>query len=86
MKPFGINKKMLNSIIFFLGFITTCFGVELFRQWSLKKGFLDFPNERSSHTKPTPIGGGVIIVLVTNLLFFTYTLSFAREFSLFFFI
>lgn len=37
---------------------------EIFRRFALKKGMLDFPNERSSHTRPTPRGGGIGIVFV----------------------
>lgn len=35
--------------------------------WLIKKRrfLLDIPNERSSHTQPTPRGGGVMIVIVT---------------------
>lgn len=37
-------------------------GVGLFRRWSLQRQMLDIPNERSSHTIPTPRGGGIVIV------------------------
>ncbi|MEP6835780.1 MAG: glycosyltransferase family 4 protein [Gemmatimonas sp.] len=37
----------------------------LFRNYALKGGLLDVPNERSSHDQPTPRGGGVAIVLAT---------------------
>jgi Fuc2NAc and GlcNAc transferase len=36
----------------------------IFRRWALKKRLLDYPNERSSHLRPTPRGGGIGIVLV----------------------
>ncbi|MEZ5425538.1 MAG: glycosyltransferase family 4 protein [Pyrinomonadaceae bacterium] len=39
-------------------------GVYLLRKWILRKDILDIPNERSSHTEPTPRGGGLVIVLV----------------------
>lgn len=45
-------------------FLATLAGVEIFRRWSLRKEFLDVPNERSSHTVPTPRGGGLIVVIV----------------------
>ncbi|MGD9994156.1 MAG: glycosyltransferase family 4 protein [Salinivirgaceae bacterium] len=35
----------------------------LVRQLALKKNIIDNPNERSSHTVPTPRGGGLAIVL-----------------------
>ncbi len=50
----------LNLIVFVL----TYFGVWIFRRWSSNRAILDIPNERSSHTEPTPRGGGVIIVIV----------------------
>jgi len=36
----------------------------LLRRYALKKSLLDIPNARSSHSVPTPRGGGVAIVLV----------------------
>ncbi|MCK9208045.1 MAG: glycosyltransferase family 4 protein [Salinivirgaceae bacterium] len=36
----------------------------LVRQLALKKNIIDKPNERSSHTIPTPRGGGLAIVIV----------------------
>lgn len=35
----------------------------LLRHYALAKSLMDIPNERSSHTMPTPRGGGVAIVL-----------------------
>jgi len=35
------------------------------RRYTLHKGLLDRPNDRSSHTTPTPRGGGIAIVLLT---------------------
>lgn len=40
-------------------------GVALFRYWANERELLALPNERSSHTVPTPTGGGVAIVVVT---------------------
>jgi len=40
-------------------------GVALFRRWALAREVLDVPNARSSHTVPTPRGGGLVLVLVT---------------------
>ncbi len=38
--------------------------VALFQRWALHR-MLDIPNERSSHTRPTPRGGGIAIVSIT---------------------
>ena len=35
----------------------------LLRQYAIRKNILDIPNNRSSHTSPTPRGGGLAIVL-----------------------
>ena len=36
----------------------------LLRRYALKKSIIDIPNERSSHSVPTPRGGGAAIVIV----------------------
>ncbi|MBZ5498498.1 MAG: glycosyltransferase family 4 protein [Acidobacteriia bacterium] len=45
--------------------VSTYGGVKRFRRWAERRQILDLPNARSSHTRPTPRGGGVIIVAVT---------------------
>lgn len=35
------------------------------RRWAERRQFLDMPNERSSHSRPTPRGGGLAIVAIT---------------------
>lgn len=72
---------MYQSFIIFLAvFCFTFAGVELFRRWSLKRDLLDIPNERSSHTNPTPRGGGLIICTVSLSAFLIYELRTANEF------
>ncbi len=39
----------------------------LLRQYALRRSIIDIPNARSSHTVPTPRGGGVAIVLTFAL-------------------
>ncbi len=51
-------------ILFAAAFFASLLGISLFTRWSLNRGFFDVPNERSSHSKPTPRGGGLLIVLV----------------------
>jgi UDP-N-acetylmuramyl pentapeptide phosphotransferase/UDP-N-acetylglucosamine-1-phosphate transferase len=43
--------------------VVTGVGVELMRRWGTRK-LLDLPNERSSHTQPTPRGGGLPLIVV----------------------
>ena len=39
-------------------------GVAGLKRWAERRRILDVPNERSSHTRPTPRGGGLAIVLI----------------------
>ena len=48
--------------------LSTCL-TGLFRSYALKKQLLDLPNHRSSHTVPTPRGGGVVFVVLFLLAF-----------------
>jgi Fuc2NAc and GlcNAc transferase len=54
-------------------FAVSYMGVRLFRRWSLKRDLLDIPNERSSHSVPTPRGGGLIICAVSVVTFLLYS-------------
>ena len=51
-------------IVFFLLFLTSYFGIYLIRRLGLRHQILDHPNERSSHSVPTPRGGGLAIVIL----------------------
>ena len=42
-------------------------GVLLVRRWATQRGVIDVPNQRSSHTAPTPRGGGVVFFPVVLL-------------------
>lgn len=55
----------MNSWMIFLLIIITSFVLtELIRRYTLKKNLIDIPNDRSSHTVPTPRGGGLSIVII----------------------
>ena len=45
-------------------FVASYFGVMWFRAFTLQRGLLDIPNERSSHVTPTPRGGGLVMAIV----------------------
>ena len=47
-------------------FVVSATLTELTRKFALSHGVLDIPNERSSHSAPTPRGGGVGIVATTT--------------------
>lgn len=60
----------MELIIFaILSFALTFAGIKLFLGWLHKKQIFDIPNERSSHKTPTPVGGGIVIVIVTLAMF-----------------
>lgn len=44
-------------------FLLSCLLTAALRNYAIKKSIIDIPNSRSSHTIPTPRGGGVAIVL-----------------------
>jgi len=44
--------------------LTSYLSVALIRRWALSRNLLDIPNERSSHTNPTPRGGGLAIAAI----------------------
>jgi len=72
---------MFKTYVFFIisyisTFALTFVGVERFRRWSLKKQIIDIPNDRSSHTQPTPRGGGLVIFFVCLAVFSVYCLLF----------
>jgi len=47
-----------------LGLVLSYYGVAALRFWAERRQIFDVPNARSSHTRPTPRGGGLAIVLV----------------------
>lgn len=50
--------------LFFVAFAVAYWLTGQVRKYALMKNVLDIPNERSSHTTPTPRGGGVAVVFV----------------------
>ncbi len=56
----------MKEIIAFLVLVAiSYFAVDRTRDWLLKRRVIDQPNERSSHSIPTPRGGGLVIVIIT---------------------
>jgi len=51
-------------VVFILLAILSYFGISYFRRLAWKYQILDEPNERSSHSRPIPLGGGLAIVLI----------------------
>ncbi|QXI21350.1 glycosyltransferase family 4 protein [Pseudomonas iranensis] len=54
-----MSSVWLVPVVFVSAFILTA----LLRRYALSKSLIDIPNDRSSHTIPTPRGGGVAIVV-----------------------
>ena len=74
------------GLVFAISFALSAIGVEFFRRWSLNRDLLDVPNERSSHSAPTPRGGGLIIVLVCLAVYVLLHFLFSTPFSFGYFI
>jgi Fuc2NAc and GlcNAc transferase len=49
------------------GFVAGYLGVAGVRAWAMRRGLMDVPNERSSHTVPTPKGGGIVFFPIALL-------------------
>ena len=61
-------------------FAFTLLGVEIFRRWSLRREMFDIPNERSSHSVPTPRGGGLVVCVVSLAAWAIYLLLAGENF------
>jgi UDP-N-acetylmuramyl pentapeptide phosphotransferase/UDP-N-acetylglucosamine-1-phosphate transferase len=57
------NQLFLMTIYLFLAGILSFILTYFTRKVAIKKAIIDMPNERSSHTIPTPRGGGIAIAL-----------------------
>lgn len=68
-------------LIFPAALVFSYFGVRLIRDWSLKRGVLDVPNERSSHITPTPRGGGIVLVSVALAFYLLISFLYPATFS-----
>lgn len=56
--------SMLKAIIVILSFVLSYILTGIIRRYALVRNLIDIPNERSSHSMPTPRGGGLSIVIV----------------------
>ena len=71
------------SLVFFSGLaLLSCVGTKLYINYARQEAILDIPNERSSHTLPTPRGGGVIFVALFLAVILLCPFIFPREASL----
>ncbi|MFD2204970.1 MraY family glycosyltransferase [Kiloniella antarctica] len=65
--------------IFSIFGLSSCIATALLRKILIQKGVLDTPNARSSHTIPTPRGGGIALMAVLLLGWLGYGLSSATS-------
>lgn len=57
----------------FLGTLAGSYlAVALFRAYARRRGFFDVPNDRSSHTRAVPLGGGVVLVVINVVAWVAY--------------
>jgi len=80
--------NLFSLLIFFIFIFTfSLIATRLVRQYSVRKSLIDIPNERSSHSLPTPRGGGLSITLSilisTVWLHYSQLISFNTAMALF---
>jgi Fuc2NAc and GlcNAc transferase len=51
---------MMLAFLAAIGLVSGYLGVAGVRAWAARRGVMDMPNERSSHSIPTPKGGGIV--------------------------
>lgn len=56
-------------------FLASLLGVGIMRHIALARGIVDVPNARSSHERPVPRGGGLVIALVAGVALFALGLA-----------
>lgn len=61
-----IGPAVMTMILGFAVLVLAYMGVGGLRRWAVSRQVLDIPNERSSHTRPTPRGGGLVIVILST--------------------
>ena len=73
---------MIYVILLLLSFVLTYF----IKNYAIKKSLVDIPNDRSSHTIPTPHGGGIAIAITwfigISYLYFTNDINSSLYFAL----
>jgi UDP-N-acetylmuramyl pentapeptide phosphotransferase/UDP-N-acetylglucosamine-1-phosphate transferase len=72
---------MIGFITFAAIFCVSYLGVGFYRRWGVQNEFLDIPNERSSHTEPTPYGAGIVIVVMCLVAYIPVSIYLSGTFS-----
>ena len=72
---------MVGILTLAAAFCVSYIGVGVYRRWGVHNQFLDIPNERSSHTEPTPYGAGVVLVFICLFAYIPISLYIAGPIS-----
>ncbi len=72
---------MIGLFIFIVIFPISFLSVSIYRRWGVKNNLLAVPNERSSHTEPTPHGAGIVIVAICLATFIPISIFITGTFS-----
>jgi Fuc2NAc and GlcNAc transferase len=69
MMPAGVvgPTAVTPVIALAVAMVSAWWGTSLLRRYALARALVDIPNERSSHSSPTPRGGGLAIMVVTSV-------------------
>ena len=65
---------VLAAVLATIAFLVSAFLTSAARRFAVSRGMLDIPNERSSHARATPRGGGIAIVITTLGMFLALAL------------
>ena len=63
---------IIDIVVLGVAFVSAAILTYLLMRIGLRKGILDIPNDRSSHTSPVPRGGGLSIVITFFLFLLVY--------------
>jgi UDP-N-acetylmuramyl pentapeptide phosphotransferase/UDP-N-acetylglucosamine-1-phosphate transferase len=74
----------LEMVVYFVVFLSSLFLTSFVRYLAIRKSIIDIPNDRSSHTNPTPRGGGISIAIIWFVSIFFLFLNNNIHSSLFF--
>lgn len=67
------------ALPFVLPFVATLIGTGALLPFLVRRAILDHPNQRSSHTTPTPKGGGIVMMPVIGLCWVGFGLYFGTD-------
>lgn len=57
---------MITAAVVIACFVCSLIGTSMLRAYAIKAGLMDVPNERSSHSVPTPRSGGAALLIATS--------------------